>query len=64
MTTTTAPAEQAASSLNVPPGVRGAHREMFLSLADDQKRVYRRHWFECGRPAAICYKCATGEYNW
>jgi hypothetical protein len=54
--------ELAAASLNVPPGVSGRQRELYLSLTDDQKRSYRRHWFLCGRPAAICHRYATEEW--
>jgi hypothetical protein len=51
--------EQAEANLNGPQGVRGAQREAYLALTDEQKRTYRYHWFVCGRPAAICHRVAT-----
>jgi|GEM_PF-5579887 len=57
--------ELAASSLNVPPGVSGRHRELYLALTDAQKAVYRHHWFVLGRLAGHCYvKAEAGSYEW
>ena len=52
-------AEIAAESLNVPRGVSGKQRALYLALTDEQKRIYRYHFYECGRPAAICHNVAT-----
>jgi hypothetical protein len=52
-------AQQAAASLNVPSGVSGKQRNLFLALTDEQKGVYRYHFIACGRPAAICHRVAT-----
>jgi hypothetical protein len=51
--------EQATANLNVPAGVRGQQRDLYLSLTDEQKRIYRRHWFLMGRLAAHCYAKAA-----
>lgn len=57
--------EKANASLNVPPGVTGHQRRMFLTLTDEQKRIYRHHWFLFGRLAAHCYDKAVAEtYEW
>lgn len=52
---------QAAENLNVPQGVSGRHRNMYLSLNDTQKRAYRYHFIVCGRLAAHCYEYAAEE---
>lgn len=57
MTTSTAKK----SGISVPRGVSGKQRQMFLSLTDEQKSVYRWHFDNCGRPATICYRVAIGE---
>lgn len=48
--------------INSPAGVTGKQREMFLSLTEEQRKVYRYHFDTCGRLAAHCYKIATGEF--
>lgn len=53
----------AATEIKAPRGVSGKQRELFLSLSREQRESYRYHFDTCGRPAAICYKYATGQMD-
>lgn len=55
------PASPADADTTCPAGVRGEQRRLFLSLTDEQRRVYRYHFDTCGRLAAHCYRIATGQ---
>jgi hypothetical protein len=44
------------ASLNVPVGLSGSYRTEYLSLTDDQKRVFRHHFIAQGQPAGICLR--------
>lgn len=44
-----------------PRGVSGKQRELFLSLSQEERRTYRYHFDIAGRPAAMCYRYATGS---
>lgn len=53
------PAEYTANTTATPVGVTGKQRQMYLSLNESQRRIYRYHFDICGRLAAHCYQEAT-----
>lgn len=48
-------------TLNVPRGVTGRHRQDYLTLTNDQKRVYRFAFDKCGKYASHAYQIATDQ---
>jgi hypothetical protein len=52
-----------AAALTVPRGVAGKQRELYLSLSDDQKRIYREWFIVNGSLAAIAYGFAVDNYS-
>ncbi|RLK58469.1 hypothetical protein [Actinokineospora cianjurensis] len=46
------------TNLNVPRGVSGKQRQLYLSLTDAQKVIYRHHFDVIGQPAGLCYVAA------
>jgi len=61
MSDTTVPVTYAADTDRVPVGLTGSHRDRYLNLEPQQRRIYRYHYDACGRLASHCYKLAIGE---
>ncbi len=55
------PADYTPAAGGVPPGLSATHRDRYLDLDTEQRRVYQYHYRVCGRLAAHCYKLAIGE---
>jgi hypothetical protein len=51
--------EQALANLNVPRGVAGRQRALYLGLDDRAKWAYRYHYYVMGNPAAIAHSFAV-----
>lgn len=58
--TKTQESTQPSTEIKAPRGVSGAQRELFLRLNHEQREAYRYHFDVCGRPAALCFRYATG----
>lgn len=53
------PADFTVDTSKAPRGVSGQHRINYLSLNNEQRRIYR-YWFDkCGKPAFLAYRYAT-----
>ncbi|WP_225343348.1 hypothetical protein, partial [Mycobacterium avium] len=61
MSDTTVPTEYHADNDRVPVGLTGGHRDRYLNLEPEQRRIYRYHYDVCGRLASHCYRLAIGE---